>query len=171
MNKISEGMKKIILICIILSAMFSVSAKCGVGVQAGADFSRKNIEDKNLPFVSVSFAMDSSPWVESLDYNVKNKSVEINFENWVIYKKISGTFNRYFLWGFGFGASFSDSKKIFSDSRLGAGLNYFAGENGSFEFYIQAVWALTYGIKKDSDYKAFLDPLRFPVSGGIRFWF
>lgn len=166
-------MKKIFLLNIIIfSVMFSAAARCGAGFHGGADFSRENIEDKSLAFVSVSFAMDSSPWVGSLEYNFKNKTVEMIFDNWIIYKKIKGSLNGYFLWGLGFGASVSDSKSFFSDSRLGAGLNFFAGKNNIFEFCVQTVWALTYGIKKDgSDFSLFIDPLRFPVSGGIRFWF
>lgn len=164
--------KKItILIFTLIISTASLFAKNGIGVQGGIVFSKETFEESPDYICSATFAGDWTPWVASANYSTASKRISLVFDNWVIYRKISGSLNYFLFWGVDAGFCPSE-KELNSGARLGGGINVFFGENNSVELFIQTAWDLIYGIKKeDSDFKFFIDPLNFPVSGGIRFWF
>ncbi len=96
----------------------------------------------------------------------------LSLDNWFINERITGNLDYYVLWGLGFGVTFQDDLQILAaGSRLGAGFDLFFMER-RLEFFAQAVCEPYYGAKKkDRGWKAFITPVNFPCTAGIRLWF
>lgn len=143
-------------------------AKNAIGIQSGIKI------DSSFDYnTGINFRSDFSPWGIAASYNIKQKSVDLVFDNWWIYKKINSNINWFTLWGISFGAK-TENKLLFeTGSRLGIGMNFFCFNNRFFELYFYSAWNPSVGInynKEDSKTSFCFTPNCFPSNIGFRIW-
>lgn len=155
---------------------FQIFPNAGLGASASAVLS------PDFPvLVSANFRSDKNPWAfflnfgfEKDDGNFDLNKISFFADDWFISERISNHLDYFVLWGVSGGvlADKNDDDtnlyEISTGCRFGAGLDFLFFKR-HFEIFMQAVWNPYFGVKiDDGNFGAFLRPVSFPVTAGMR---
>lgn len=140
----------------------------GIGAQAGY------VAGQNYSNGALTFKLDSSPWVFALNVDGMSShylGIGITADRWIENKTIEAPLAYYYGWGLAGSLVSVDNAytNVFIGMRALLGINAFVVDD-FLELYAQVAWqpGILFSLAGDGGVQ--LEPLRFPLNLGFRFW-